>query len=116
MNNTTKLPFLDLQLEIFCLYLTFHIKYKYNDDFIMNKDFDCSVDNQIILLQFSSFSENEKFIIKIINDLYTLTIPETYNLLLLENILKKVKNQYKSFNLNNSLDTSIYFLKLLLDK
>jgi secreted Zn-dependent insulinase-like peptidase len=105
------------KLELFCLYLTRHIKLKFHEFFMKGSSFSCQTVNGRILLHFQALNDIlEDFIAQIVSTLPDFTNPEVYQQYILSNLQLQLINEKSQFDSITSLKLAMFYLNKIMDK
>jgi secreted Zn-dependent insulinase-like peptidase len=105
------------KLDLFCLYMTRHIKLKFHEFFMKGSAFTCQAVNGRILLHFRALSDVlEDFVAQIISTLPDFGDDSFYHPYALLNLHQQLINEKSQFDSITSLKLSMFYLNQIMDK
>jgi secreted Zn-dependent insulinase-like peptidase len=106
-----------LKIELLCLYIKHHLSLKFIKDFMKGNDLSISSHSYALYFTFMglSMAQNE-FIEKMLSATEELLQPDNYDMSILQNLQKRIVNNYSNFSTMTSLKVSTYLLDLMIDE
>ena len=105
------------KLELYCLYITRHIKLKFHEFFMKGSVFLCQPVNGKLLLHFRALNDVlDSFIAEIISTLPDFSDSSVYQSYSLRNLKQQLINEKSQFDSITSLKLSMFYLNQIMDK